>query len=46
MIPSEELELRIFCFAESAGKANWRATSLSLLSNVVEFHEDAVLVDA
>lgn len=46
MTPSEELELRIFCFAESAGKANWRATNLPLLSNFVQFHEDAVLVDA
>jgi hypothetical protein len=46
MTPSEELESRIFRFAESAGKANWRATNLPLLSNAVQFHEDAVLVDA
>jgi len=46
MVPSEELELKIFRFAESAGKARWRATDLRTLSNAAQFHEDAVLVDA
>jgi hypothetical protein len=46
MVPSEELELKIFRFAESAGKARWRATDLNTLSNAARFQEDAVLVDA
>ena len=46
ILPSEELELKIYRFAESAGKAMWRPTDLPTLSNVAQFHENAVLVDA
>jgi hypothetical protein len=46
MVPSEVLELKIFRFAESAGKARWRATDFASLSQAVQFQEDAVLVDA
>lgn len=46
MVPSEALELKIFHFAESAGKARWRPTDFSGLSKAVQFIEDAILVDA
>jgi hypothetical protein len=46
ILPSEELELNIYRFAESAGKAMWRPTDLPTLSNIAQFHEHAVLVDA
>lgn len=46
MTSSEGLELKIFQFAESAGKAKWRPTDLSMLSSVLQFPENLVLVDA
>jgi len=46
VVPSERLELAIFTYVESAGKARWRPVDLGTLANVVEFHETAVLVDA
>jgi hypothetical protein len=46
MLPTEELELKIYHFVESAGKAMWRPTDLPTLSTVTKFHEPAVLVDA
>lgn len=46
ILPSEELELKIYRFAEAAGKAMWRPTDLPTLSNIAQFHEHAVLVDA
>ena len=46
MVPSERLELRIFDFAESAGKARWRPVDIGTLENVVQSQDTAVLVDA
>ena len=46
MVPSEKLELSIFTFAESAGKARWRAVDIGTLENVVQSHDTVVLVDA
>ena len=46
MLPSEGLELGVFRFAESTGKASWRPTNLGTLTNSLEFVEDTVLVDA
>lgn len=46
MVPSEALELKIFHFAESAGRARWRPTDFSALSSAAQFTEDAILVDA
>jgi len=46
MVPSERLELRIFNFAESAGKARWRPVDIGTLENIIQSHDTAVLVDA
>jgi hypothetical protein len=46
MVPSEELELKVFHFAESAGKARWQPADLGMLSNTLHFLENNVLVDA
>src|SRR5579884_1943907 len=46
MTPSEELELKIFDFAESAGTARWRPADLVVLSSAIQFGENLVLVDA
>jgi hypothetical protein len=46
MLPSEELELKIFRFAESAGRARWRPSDFGTLSRATQFHEDEVMVDA
>lgn len=46
MVPAEELELKIFRFAEFAGKARWRPADLGTLANALQFLEQAVLVDA
>ncbi|HXS94144.1 MAG TPA: toll/interleukin-1 receptor domain-containing protein [Candidatus Limnocylindrales bacterium] len=46
MVPAEELELKIFRFAESAGKARWRPADLGTLANSLQSVEQAVLVDA
>jgi hypothetical protein len=46
MVPSESLELKLFQFAELAGKAMWRAAGLGTLSNALQFVETGVLVDA
>src|ERR1019366_8852860 len=46
MVPAEELELKIFHFAELAGKARWRPADLGTLANFLQFVEQPVLVDA
>ncbi len=46
MVPAEELELKIFRFAEFAGKARWQPADLGTLATALEFLERAVLVDA
>jgi TIR domain len=46
MVPAEELELKIFRFAELAGKARWRPADLGTLANFLQFVEQPVLVDA
>jgi len=46
MTPSEELELKIFRFAESAAKGGWRRTHLLALSTVVKCFDQAVLIEA
>ena len=46
MVLSEQLELRIFNFAELAGKARWRAVDLGTLENSVLSQDTAVLVNA
>ncbi len=46
MTPSQELELKIYRFADSIGKARWRATSLPDLSSALQFYEHLVLIDA
>src|ERR1700726_2110535 len=46
MTQSKELELKIFWFAESAGKEGWRRTHLPALSTVVKCFEQAVLIEA
>ena len=46
MVPAEELELKIFRFAEFAGKARWQPADLGTLANELQFLEQAVLVDA
>jgi hypothetical protein len=45
MVPSENLELEIFHFAEAAGKARWRITSFGALSNALQVM-DTLLSDA
>lgn len=46
MVPSEELELRIYRFAEFAGRGRWQAADLGALATSLQFMEQAVLVDA
>jgi hypothetical protein len=40
------IELKLFRFAESAGKARWRAVDLGTLATSLHFTEHAVLIDA
>jgi hypothetical protein len=46
MIPSLNLELKIYEYAEFAGKAQWRVATLGMLSSVLQYHELSVLIDA
>jgi hypothetical protein len=46
MIPSEELELKLYRFAELTGKARWRPADVGTLSNFRQFTELSVLIDA
>lgn len=45
MTPSTELELKIFRFAESAGRARWQIAGLAVLSNALQV-TDTLLMDA
>jgi len=44
--PSEELELNLYRFAELTGKARWRPADIATLSNLGQFTEVSVLIDA
>lgn len=46
MVPAEELELKIYRFAEFGGKARWKPADLGNFANSLQFMEHAVLVDA
>ena len=46
MTPSEDLELKLYRFAESTGKARWRPADAATLSNLGQFTDLSVLIDA
>jgi hypothetical protein len=46
MTPSEDLESRLYRFAESTGKARWRPADSATLSNLGRFTDLSVLIDA
>src|ERR1039457_6261332 len=46
MVPSEELELKLYRFAEYAGRARWQPAHLGALVTFLQFSEQPVLVEA
>ena len=46
MLPSEQLELDIYRFAESGGRARWRPAELGQIAHAINCGEHALLVNA